>query len=750
MKYPLELELRQYRQSVVDGLSSSTRQQAQMLSRQDDGITTLIGGFNFVGSGLASVESSLDVIGADLARLVTTVDSSLPSIVEYLAVSTKEITDISHMMATPEETRGAECFRNGTRALVKAQQAGSPARTQQWYDRAVRELRKAVEIHEDHPKAWFNLGITLGRLSYNEEAADAFASSAFFGIDESLAFGATAVLLAAGLFRRADLSDKSAEILHEYLGQLDRCAEIHLALAVHHRESNQLTKALAIYPYLAADAKAAKAPNAESVIAGFCDRDDSETAYLTRLQRAIRELADSAIALELPGVSPIPDQAHLASNGVGSLLTALKATPRAQATATQLHREVSVFVRSLQVAADQARARLERAPQAGAELIKQVQRDSEARIAQARASGAEEIRRAEHAGAVRIERAQSVLASKRIAIDRDIASKRVAMDRGVRSRRKAIARAIQDAASVPDHLRDLEQKTTAELEKVWQLTLDRKMVEYGDRRHGRAWSREVGSIIESINGIELRIRKYNNEVDGIMLRSKSPWLRPAVTKIRLEEQIRRSQLRMSQLNKDILQLEALIQPGPPNPNFPPPPWPDWHEWAKSELLAVQQDLARAQAEADETALAIESWDPKNGPELWQELLQEWTAEQERAATSLQHAEAQADQGLRLATIQAETVVTSDEAGAETGIKRAEANDEATVKGAEADAKNALQAAKADAAEILSLAVRSDDAAQTHVLRVRGTVSDQLAKLEEALVLIRPPVERIIPFDLRGF
>ena len=56
MTYSLEIELRQYRQAVVAGLSNSTRHQARILSSQDDGLTALIGGLDFVGSALSGVE----------------------------------------------------------------------------------------------------------------------------------------------------------------------------------------------------------------------------------------------------------------------------------------------------------------------------------------------------------------------------------------------------------------------------------------------------------------------------------------------------------------------------------------------------------------------------------------------------------------------------------------------------------------------------------------------------------------------
>jgi tetratricopeptide (TPR) repeat protein len=396
MKYPLELELRQYRQAVVSGLTSSTRQQAEALSRQDDGLTVLIGGLNYVGSGLAGIENSLDelgadlarsldVIGADLARLVTSVDSALPSVVEYLAISAKEITDISHMMATPRETKAAERYRTGTMALAKAQQPGSPARAQQWYDHAVHDLREAVDIHQYHPRSWFNLGIALGRLGRTEEAAEAFANSAFFGVDQSLEFGATAVLLAAGLYRQASLRDKSAEILYEYRGQLDRCAEIHLALAEHHGASGELQRALELFPSLAADARLAGVEGAEQVAADICGRDDSTYNQLWKLQNTLYAVIKSAQIAGLNLFCPTP--VRLPRPGVEALLLASAALPRIQRAAVRLNLEVSNAVSQLETVAAAAKARLEQVSRKGAVRIELTQRDFEARIAQAEIVG---------------------------------------------------------------------------------------------------------------------------------------------------------------------------------------------------------------------------------------------------------------------------------------------------------------------------------------------------------------------------
>jgi tetratricopeptide (TPR) repeat protein len=354
MKYQLELELRQYRQAVVDGLASSTRQQAQMLSRQGDGLNELIGGLNFVGSSLAGVEGSLDIIGADLARLATTVDSALPSIVEYLAISVTEIKDISQMMATPEETRAAERFRNGTLALKKAQQAGSPTRAQQWYDLAAHDLREAVEIHKYHPKSWFNLGITLGRLDRAEEAAAAFESSAFFGVDQSLEFGATAVLLAAGLYRQADLSDKSAEILHEYLEQLDRCAEIHLALGIHHGEPERLTRALELWPRLANDARRAGAPEIEAVAADLCLRPGGVLSQIRELHKAIQALVNASSVAGMPQIHSIPTVNTPPPSKVDILLLTTSWWLKSLGVACQLMAEVKTGILQLEKEAEAA------------------------------------------------------------------------------------------------------------------------------------------------------------------------------------------------------------------------------------------------------------------------------------------------------------------------------------------------------------------------------------------------------------
>ena len=318
MKTLLEYELESYRDRVRVSISESTRAQAQAIDQTTDSLSNLLGGLHSIGT-------ELNHIGADVARLVTMSASALPDIIELLARNADHLGGIEHMLATPVETAAAECYRAGSKALAMAQNQGSPPRTEKWYALAAIDLQRAVETYRYHPISWYQLGVVLDRQGSSEKAAEAFAQCAFFGVDKSHVLAATAVLLSAALYRQAGLSDKSAEVLRDYLPQLDLCAELHLALAVHHGDIAHLSQAFAIWPYLAADAKAAGVQDAESVAAALCERADGPVHRLCEMQAATEALVLVANAHGVTGIGAVPT-VTLKPHGVEALLLASAAS----------------------------------------------------------------------------------------------------------------------------------------------------------------------------------------------------------------------------------------------------------------------------------------------------------------------------------------------------------------------------------------------------------------------------------------
>ncbi len=335
-------ELDRYRTRVLESLSTTTRAQAETAGGGQAGLSALLGGLDFIGN-------NLNTLGSNIARMVVMADWALPEIIGSLATVAERLGGIEQMMASPEETRAAEYYRTGSQALVRAGTAGSPARTVQWYVLAAEDLRRAVEAHRYHPKSWYNLGVALARLEQTQEAAMAFSQCAFFGIDDSLVLGATAVLLSAALYRQAGQTEDSADILREYVGQLDRCAEIHLALGVHHGETDHLRRALLLAPHLAADARTANAVDVESVAIELCRQPNGVVEKLFHLETSVERVTRIAATLGLtsasvPRSSPPP-------TGVEILIRFAAQWPIALANGMQLLENGGAFLARLASAA---------------------------------------------------------------------------------------------------------------------------------------------------------------------------------------------------------------------------------------------------------------------------------------------------------------------------------------------------------------------------------------------------------------
>jgi hypothetical protein len=362
----LQFELRQYREQVVDGISALTRKQAESIVVAENGLSALLGGLYYM-------ETELGYVAADVARLATMADWALPKIVGLLANTADRLGTIEQMLSSPNETAAAERYRTGTRALVKAQNAGSPAQTEQWYALAARDLQQAVSFHPYHPKTWYHLGVALDRQGLTVEAADAFAQCVFFGIDESLELGATAGLLSAALYRQAGLGDKSSDTLREYLPQLDQCAELHLALGAHHGDYGELRRALEIAPFLAADARAAGVENLEGVAEDLCRHPEEPVQRLRRLEDAIRVLVHAVTPFGLENVSASLNTTTLPLHGVDALLLSSAALPAALEVAKQSMREVDRAMHQLGVVAELSMVRIEQVRLEGVTQVSQTE-----------------------------------------------------------------------------------------------------------------------------------------------------------------------------------------------------------------------------------------------------------------------------------------------------------------------------------------------------------------------------------------
>lgn len=261
----------------------------------------------------------------------------------------------------PAETKAAELFRRGSHAL-----------TEGWVEDAVRDLSLAVSTDFDpyHPRSWFNLAVAQQRNGDSERAAEAFAKCVQYSIRDEPALAATASLRAAELWRSLGQPDKSAGLLRDSASVLDRCAELHLALAVHHSEVDHLRPALELAPGLAADARTAGSTAVEAVAAELCEDPAGPPARLRAIEQAASAAANTARSLDLSGTWIMPPRIILSGSGVERLVAAAASLPRATESAV----EIGAAIRRAQRQLDEA----ERTARASA-------KDAEARAAQTEA-----------------------------------------------------------------------------------------------------------------------------------------------------------------------------------------------------------------------------------------------------------------------------------------------------------------------------------------------------------------------------
>jgi hypothetical protein len=286
---------------------------------------------------LGIVSESVGAIENNVARLAAVSERALPAIVEHLALTAERLGSIGEILANPTETAAAEFYRRGSFALASG-----------WLEEAISDLKQAVDTYPYHPKSWFNLGIAKERQNLGDESAEAFLRCARYSVKSAPALAATAVLLAAAVHRRMGRAEEAAAAFHKSFPELDRCAEMHLALAIHHDEAAHLSRAFELAPALAADARAAQVPSVESAAAMTCSHEDGPVARLSRLDLALQALAGAVSAAGLDGVGEMPAPVPLPTPGVDCLLRAETTIPVAAERANKMVADVQASIRRLE------------------------------------------------------------------------------------------------------------------------------------------------------------------------------------------------------------------------------------------------------------------------------------------------------------------------------------------------------------------------------------------------------------------
>jgi hypothetical protein len=305
---------------------------------------------------LGIVSGNVRVIHDNVARLAAVSERALPAIVEHLALTADRLGSIAEILANPTETAAAEFYRRGSFALASG-----------WFEEAVSDLRLAVDTYPYHPKSWFNLGIAMERQNLGDESAEAFLRCARYSATSAQNLAATAVLLAAAVHRRMGRPEEAAAALHKFLPDLDRCAEIHLALAIHHDQTDHLSRALELAPALAADAAAnarpAQAPSVESAATMACSHEEGPVARLRRLELAAQRLAEAVSEAGLDGVGELSAPVLLPEAGVSCLLLAETALPLSAERAERMVSEVQASIQPLEREAAHAKSQAAQARQ---------------------------------------------------------------------------------------------------------------------------------------------------------------------------------------------------------------------------------------------------------------------------------------------------------------------------------------------------------------------------------------------------
>jgi hypothetical protein len=323
-----ERQLDEYqRAQIIDRLDRQRLLDEYNHARAIDRLDKHNADLSLLASILADASASVSLIEADIARLLAVTDRYLPVVVDHLALVGTRLTEIGQMIASPRETEAFEAFRSGTRSLMSAiamSETGSRGLSDDWLDEAISDLSQAVKTYKHKPEFWFQLGVAHARRGPSRDAADAFSRCARYAVSESPGFAAEAVLLAAAQLRTIGEQDTAKDLLHKFLPALERCAEIHFNLAVHHGESDLLRRAFELAPVLAIASRAEGVASAEveAAAADVCRYRNGPVSRLRSLENAIRVLTEAARELPLDFDSQSFDPVSLPEFGVDALLLA--------------------------------------------------------------------------------------------------------------------------------------------------------------------------------------------------------------------------------------------------------------------------------------------------------------------------------------------------------------------------------------------------------------------------------------------
>ena len=340
-------------------------QRAQAIDRLDQQNMNL----SLLGSVLADANSNVGLIQADIARLLAVTDQALPVIVDHLTLVTSRLTEIEELLASPKETEAWEIFRSGFRALTSATemlQNGSQDLADDWFDEAINDLSRAVEIYRNIAVFWFYLGLAHACRGPSEESAEAFSRCSRYAVSGSPRLAAQSILLSAEQFRGIGQTPKARDILHKFLPPLERCAEIHLNLAKYHAESQQLTRAFELAPLLASVARAEGVAGVEHAAAGVCRSHDGPVSRILAMEEALHALAAAAREVDLDCAEKVPPVVLLPDFGVDALLMAEVNIPLMAKQAHEFVNEVKVELGQLAVRAQDRRHRYEQLREDGA------------------------------------------------------------------------------------------------------------------------------------------------------------------------------------------------------------------------------------------------------------------------------------------------------------------------------------------------------------------------------------------------
>ncbi|EWM19793.1 hypothetical protein [Kutzneria sp. 744] len=302
---------------------------------------------------LGDIRFGGDAVARDVARLAAVADQALPAIIGQLSAAAERLGLIEHVLANPSQTAGDELFRNGSYALAEG-----------WLQDAVTDLERAVAQFRYNPAWWFNLAVARERAGAGAGAAEAFAQCAQYGARQAPVMAATAVLIAAGLYRRLHEVERSAEVLMRYIEPLAACAELHLALAVHHGRTDHLMTAFALAPGLVVDARAAGLSDVtETVAAAVCARPNSPVDRLSALNDVITQLVQAIQDADLPPGPDVGPHPPLPATGGDALLLAQAGLSMAAERAHRLIEHVQEALAAQQAAVESSRITLGAAAQ---------------------------------------------------------------------------------------------------------------------------------------------------------------------------------------------------------------------------------------------------------------------------------------------------------------------------------------------------------------------------------------------------